>query len=98
LYAAIRHDFSWNGCAAGAHCLKNAAIATGVATTHLGPANFTSVVSAPIISSTSAEALQVTIALARGFAASVTGEIAASTFYDMNKRLQAAGEDRFTNC
>jgi hypothetical protein len=71
-------------------------IALKVATANLGPANVTSVVASTVISSSSVEALQITIVLARGSASTVTGEIAANTVFDMNKKLQDAGEERFS--
>jgi hypothetical protein len=71
-------------------------IATGVATTHLGRSNFTSVSSASTIDSTGRDALQITIVLAPGFASSVSGVVAANTVFDMNKRLRDAGEERFS--
>jgi hypothetical protein len=71
-------------------------IALKVATANLGPANVTSVVASTVISSSSVEALQITIVLAPGSASTVTGEIAANTVFDMNKKLQDAGEERFS--
>jgi hypothetical protein len=59
-------------------------IALKVATANLGPANVTSVVASTVISSSSVEALQITIVLAPGSASTVTGEIAANTVFDMN--------------
>jgi hypothetical protein len=71
-------------------------IATGVATANLGQSNFTSVSSTSTIDSTGRDALQITIVLSPGFAPRVTGEIAANTVFDMNRRLRDAGEERFS--
>ena len=71
-------------------------IASTVATANLGPSKFTSVSSAPTLDSTGREALQITIYVDPFAARSITGEIAANTVFDMNKRLQDAGEERFS--
>jgi hypothetical protein len=71
-------------------------IATRVATANLGQSNFTSVSTSSIIGSTGHEALQITINLAPGSAANVTGVVASNTVFDMNKRLREAGEERFS--
>jgi hypothetical protein len=71
-------------------------IATTVATANLGRSNFTSVLSGSTVDSTGREGLKITIVLAPGASVKVTGEKAVDMVFDINKKLQDAGEERFS--
>jgi hypothetical protein len=71
-------------------------IARTVATANLGSASFTGVLSGSTIDSMGREGLQITIVLAPGASVGVTGEAAVNMVFDINKRLQDAGEERFS--
>jgi hypothetical protein len=49
-----------------------------------------------IIDSLGRDGLSITIVLTPGSSSKVTGDMAVNTVFDLNQRLQRAGEDRFS--
>jgi hypothetical protein len=50
----------------------------------------------PITDSLGRDALSITIVLTPGSSSKVTGDMAVNTVFDLNQRLQTAGEERFS--
>ena len=72
------------------------AIAKSVATATHGSQSFSTVMSAPIVDSTGRDALEITIVLTPGSADNISGAAAVRTLAEINRRLQEAGEERFS--
>jgi len=70
------------------------AIATQVATEILGQ-DFKNANSTHTLDSMGRDALQIVITLTPGSSSHVTGKAASTTMFELNKRLQEAGEERF---
>jgi hypothetical protein len=70
-------------------------IAEQVVLANLGPQRYVKSIIASRLDSKGRDAVQVDIFLTAGSSASVSGHVANSTIYDLNKKLQEAGEDRF---
>jgi hypothetical protein len=70
-------------------------IATTVASENLSNGNVVKVESAPIVDSEGDAALKITIVLTPGSSDSISGDAALNTLFQMQRRLQEAGEDRF---
>jgi hypothetical protein len=71
-------------------------IAKDVATANLASGTWLDVKPAPTIDSRGRDALQVTIVLTAGSWQKVTGDKAINIVFDLNQRLQDAGEERFS--
>jgi hypothetical protein len=70
-------------------------IAKQVASANLSSDSVVNVVSEPIIDSEGDAALKITIVLTPGSTDSISGDAALNTLFQMQQRLQAAGENRF---
>jgi hypothetical protein len=70
-------------------------IAKEVATANLGHQSVKSVHSSQILDSMGRDALQIEITLTPGSSSAVSGTAASTTIFELNKRLQQAGEERF---
>jgi hypothetical protein len=73
-----------------------AKIAKDVAAANLASDIWLDVKPAPTIDSRGRDALQVTIVLTEGAWKKMTGDTAINIVFDLNQRLQDAGEDRFS--
>jgi hypothetical protein len=71
------------------------AIASEVATANLGSQSIQSVQSSQTLDSRGRDALQIVITLTPGSSLNVTGKSASTTIFELNKKLQEAGEERF---
>jgi len=70
-------------------------IAKEVTTANLGHQSVKSVHSSQILDSMGRDALQIEITLTPGSSSAVSGTLASTTIFELNKRLQQAGEERF---
>jgi hypothetical protein len=68
-------------------------IAAKVAQHNLGT-HFKSVISSSSMDSMGRDAIRIEIFLTPGSSASITGQMATTTVYDLNRSLQEAGEER----
>jgi hypothetical protein len=71
-------------------------IAKGVAAQHLAGLWAGRVDWAPSVDALDRDALEVTFFLTPGSSAKVTGDMAINTTFELNQKLQAAGEERFS--
>jgi hypothetical protein len=76
---------------------QNIEITRGVATANLTPGIWTGEIKPETITDAlGREALEITIILTPGSSTAVTGDVAINTVFDLNQRLQDAGEERFS--
>jgi hypothetical protein len=70
-------------------------IATRVAKESLGQERVKKAIGSATVDSLGRDALEIVIELTPGSSSAITGQAAATTVFNLNKGLQAAGEERF---